>query len=133
MKIKEELVIEVVTEASKKMSDPNYSAVLVGGFVQSQAAAARYLSAAEKDLGGAEAVVNTIFHSALMAECFKRSNNQTIPELSFADLDRVSDLDREKELGQRQPSLLEYIKQNIESDSMSKTLMLLALAMDKVA
>ena len=36
MKIKQEQIEAVVAEASQKMSDANYSAVLVGGFVQGQ-------------------------------------------------------------------------------------------------
>jgi len=33
MKLTKDQVAAVVTEASNKMSDPNYSAVMVGGFV----------------------------------------------------------------------------------------------------
>lgn len=120
----------MVAEASTKMSDPNYSAVLVGGFVQTQGPAAQYISASASDLGGAEEVVNTIFHTALMAECFKRANNRTVPEMSFDILDRVSKGDRKEALRKKQPGVLEYIETNIENDDMAKTVMLFCLAMD---
>ena len=130
MKIKEETVVEIVKEASAKMTDPNYSAVQVGGFVQTQGAVAQYISSYADELGGPEAVVNTIFHAVLMAEAFKRTNNQTIREISFEDLDRVATDDREAQLKQLQPALLEFLEANVEHAQMKKVLMLLALAME---
>ncbi|MCP4449623.1 MAG: hypothetical protein GY811_30480 [Myxococcales bacterium] len=121
---------EIVAEASAKMSDPNYSAVLVGGFVQSQSAAAPYISASADDSGGAEEVVNTIFHTPLMGECFKRANNRTVGEMTFEILDRVASGDREATLRKRQPAVLEYIQTNIEHEGMASTVMPFALAMD---
>ena len=70
MKLTKDQVAAVVTEASQKMSDPNYSAVMVGGFVQSQTPVAQFISAHERELGGAEAIVNVIFHCALVAQCY---------------------------------------------------------------
>ena len=78
MKIREETVVEVVQEASTKMADANYSAVMVGGFVQTQAAAAQYISAFATELGGPEGVVNTIFHASLIAVCFQRAYGRTV-------------------------------------------------------
>jgi hypothetical protein len=133
MKIKEELVAEVVKEASEKMSDPNYSAVMVGSFVQQQAATAQYIGAHAEELGGPEGVVNAIFHIALIAEAFKRAHNRTVRELSFDQLNIVSDGDREERLKDRQPAVVEYIKANIEEAEMRSVVMLVALAMDWVA
>ena len=104
--------------------------VLVGGFVQSQAAAAQYISASADDLGGAEQVVNAIFHTALLAEAFKRAHNRTVGAMSFEILDKVSDGDRKARLGDKQPAVLEYIQTNIEDAAMASTVMLFALAMD---
>ncbi len=133
MRIKEETMAEVVKEASAKMSDPNYSAVLVGGFVQSQAAVAQYISSYADELGGAEVVVNTIFHAALMGLGFQRTNNQTIREISFDELDKVAEGDREAQLKQLQPALLEFLEANVEDAAMKKVLMLIALAMEWVS
>ena len=123
----------MVAEASVKMSDPNYSAVLVGGFVQTQGPAAQYISASASDLGGAEEVVNTIFHTALMSECFKRANNRSVPEMSFEILDRVAEGDRKAALKRKQPGILEYIETNIEEESIANTVILFCLAMDLVS
>ena len=89
MKLTKEQVAAVVTEASQKMSDPNYSAVLVGGFVQSQTPVAQFISAHERELGGAESIVNVIFHCALVAHCFQR-NGGKIRTLSYEDLDAAA-------------------------------------------
>ncbi len=130
MKISEKTVAEVVAEASAKMSDPNYSAVMVGGFVQTQDAAAKYISAYERELGGAEGVVNAIFHAALLALCFQRANNRTVRSLTFEDLDHVAAGDRRQALSEQQPALLEYIEQNVEKDEMKSLLMLLSLGFE---
>ena len=89
MKLSKDQVAAVVAEAGKKMSDPNYSAVLVGGFVQSQTPVAQFISAHERDLGGAEAIVNVIFHCALVAHCFQR-NGGKVRTLSYEDLDAAA-------------------------------------------
>lgn len=130
MRIPTKVLEDLVKEASLKMTDNNYSAVLVGGFVQSQAAAAQYISASAEDLGGAEQVVNTIFHTALLAEAYKRAHNRTVGEMSFEILDKVSDGDRKAKLGDKQPAVLEYIETNVEDAAMASTVMLFALAMD---
>jgi len=133
VKIPEKVVADIVSEASTKMSDPNYSAVMVGGFVQTQKAAAAYVSAHETELGGAEGVVGTIFHASLLALCFQRANNRTIREMEFDDLNHVADGDREAALKQQQPALVAYITENVDEDAVRSVLMLLALAMDWVS
>jgi hypothetical protein len=130
VKIKKNIVGEVVAEASKKMSDPNYSAVLVGGFVQTQKDAAQYVSAHASDFGGAEGVVNTIFHASLIGLCFQRGYGRTVRALTFDDLDQVSDGDRAARLEQKQPYVKAYIDSNVDDDHMKDVLMLLALAME---
>lgn len=133
MIIPEKTVAEVVAEASLKMKDPNYSAVMVGGFVQTQSIAAQYLSAHEQELGGADGVVTTIFHSALIALCFQRANNRTVRELSFDDLNHVADGDRTATLKKEQPAVLEYVAANIEDEVMKSLLIHMALAMEWVS
>lgn len=133
MRIPEKTVVEVVQEASMKMSDPNYSAVLVGGFVQQQPAASEYIKSNINELGGAEAVVNCIFHAALIALCFQRGNNRSVRAMTFDELDHVSSGDREATLKEQQPAILAYIEENVEDSSMRNTLVLLALAMEWVS
>lgn len=126
-------MVEVVTEASIKMKDPNYSAVMVGGFVQGQAAACQYITAHQTDVGGAEGVVNTIFHSALIGLAFQRAANRSVPNMSFEDLDRVSGDDVKERLETLQPSVYDYISTNVEQPAMQRVLCLIALAMDNAS
>jgi hypothetical protein len=133
MRISEATMVEVVKEASTKMSDANYSAVMVGGFVQQQGPAAQYISAHAGELGGPEGVVNTIFHAALIALCFQRANRRSVRQIRFDELDHVASGDREASLRDQQPAVLAYIEANVEVAAMRQVLILLALAMELVS
>ena len=130
MKIPEQTLADLVAEASMKMADPNYSAVMVGGFVQTQKATAQFMSAHEAEVGGPENIVNAIFHAALLAEAFKRANNRTVPAMSYEDLDQAAEGERRARLEKVQPAVLGYIDANVENDGMKNLLMLIALAME---
>ena len=132
-KIPEKVMAEMVKEASIKMNDPLYAQTMVGNWVQSQPAATKYMTAHVKELGGAEAVVNMVFHAQLLASCFLRHSGRSVPKMSFRELDAVSDGDRETELKRRQPALADYLTANVESDTMRRILTLIALGMDYVA
>lgn len=133
MSISKQTVLDVVNEASVKMQDPNYTAVMVGGFVQTQNPAAQYISAHADEIGGPEQVVNAIFHAALLGVCFQRASNRSVPEMSFADLDRVAGSDQAARLERAQPALHEYIVTNVEDAKVRELLCLIALGMDLVS
>ena len=122
----------VVTEASTKMSDPNYSAVLVGGFVQQQTPVAQFISAHERELGGAEAIVNVIFHCALVAQCFQRAGGR-IRSLTYDDLDNAARGEPLVRLEKAQLPLHEFICANIENVEAQKLVAMIALAIDGTA
>ena len=130
MRVKKEVVATVVSEASGKMSDANYSAVMVGGFVQTQTPTAQFITAHERELGGAESIVSVIFHAALLGQCFQRARGRSMRSLSFEDLDLVAAGDALTVLAERQPSLHEFITSNIENVDAQRLLALVALAMD---
>ncbi len=129
MKLKKETVAEVVAEASRRMSDPNYSAVLVGAFVENQPPATQFISAHEEELGGAEAIIAVIFHAALIAAAFERGAGRTFGPLSYEDLDAVADGDPLAALTTAQPAVHEFITSNIEFAASQRLLALLALAL----
>jgi hypothetical protein len=128
MRVKKELVAEVVAEASKKMSDANYSATMVGGFVQHQAPVAQFISAHDTDLGGAEAIVNIIFHCALINECLRRAGGRP-RTLSYEDLDAASQGNPLTGLEKKQPALADFIASNIDNAEGQKLIALVALAL----
>jgi hypothetical protein len=131
--IAKQTVAEVVHEASIKLQDPSYSAVMVGGFVQEQNPAAHYITAHADEIGGTEQVVSTIFHAALLALCFQRAGGRSVPEMGFEDLDHVAGSDVLERLERAQPALHEYICSNVEAGKVRDILALLALAMDRVS
>jgi len=135
LRIREKTVEELVQEASLKMSDPNYSAVLVGTFVQTQAPAAQYISAHEEELGGAEIIVNLIFHAALIGQCFQRTNNRSVQTITYEDLNHVAaEADEVRDrLKREQPAVAAYIEQNADGDAMKRILTLLAVTMEWVS
>ncbi|HEY5934352.1 MAG TPA: hypothetical protein VIU61_06955 [Kofleriaceae bacterium] len=129
MKLTKEQVAAVVSEASQKMGDPNYSAVLVGGFVQSQTPVAQFISAHERELGGAESIVTVIFHCALVAQCFQR-NGGRVRSLTYEDLDAAARGEPLIRLEKSQLPLHEFIKANIENEEAQKLVAMIALAID---
>ena len=132
MKLTNEQVAAVVTEASQKMSDPNYSAVLVGGFVQSQGQVSQFISAHDRELGGAEAIVNVIFHCALVAQCFQR-NGGRVRTLSYEDLDAAARGEPLARLATAQLPLHDFIQANIENLEAQKLVAMIALAIDSAS
>ena len=132
MKLSKEQVAAVVAEASTKMSDPNYSAVLVGGFVQQQTPVAQFISAHERELGGAEAIVNVIFHCALVAQCYTR-NGGRVRTLSYEDLDAAARGEPLVRLKKAQLPVHEFICANVENVDAQKLIAMIALAIDSAA
>jgi len=128
--IKKETVAAVVAEASQKMSEPNYSATLVGGFVQRQPSIVHYVSAHEPELGGAEGVVNVIFHAALIAQAFLRGGGRS-RTVTFDDLDRAAGGDTMTVLATAQPFVHGFIEENVESPVARSVLALISLALDR--
>jgi hypothetical protein len=129
MKLTKEHLAAVVTEASKKMSDPNYSAVMVGGFVQSQPHVAQFISAHDRELGGAEAIVNVIFHIALVGTAFQRAGGK-LRTLSFEDLDAAAEGDALARLEEVQLPVHEFVQANIDNDEAKRLVAMIALAID---
>ena len=129
MKLTKEQVAAVVTEASQKMSDPNYTAVMVGEFVQRQTPVSQFISAHTSELGGAEAVVNVIFHCALVAQCFAR-NGGRVRTLTYEDLDFAAQGEPLVRLAEAQLPLHEFIQANIENEEAQKLVAMIALAIN---
>jgi hypothetical protein len=132
MKLTKEQVATVVQEASTKMSDPNYASLLVGGFVQAQTPIAQFISAHERELGGAEAIINVIFHCALVAQCFQRAGGK-VRTLSYEDLDSAARGNPMTNLEEAQLPLHEFIKANVENEHAQELIAMIALAIDGVA
>jgi len=106
--------------------------MLVGGFVEQQTQVAQFISAHDRELGGAEAIVNVIFHCALVAQCFQR-NGGRVRTLSFEDLDAAALGEPLVRLAAVQLPLHEFIKANVENVDAQKLIAMIALAIDGAA
>ncbi|GEM_PF-1118965 len=129
MKLTKEQVLTVVTEAGQKMSDPNYSSAMVGGFFQSQQQVSNFISAHEQELGGTEGIISVIFHCALVAEAFRRAGSR-VRTLTYEDLDAAARGDALPRLEMAQLPVHEFIEANVENPDAKKLVAMIALAID---
>ena len=129
MKLTKDQVLSVVTEAGQKMSDPNYSSAMVGGFFQSQQQVSNFISAHEQELGGTEGIVSVIFHCALVAEAFRRAGAR-VRTLGYDDLDGAATGEPLPRLEQAQLPLHEFIQANVDNVEAQKLIAMIALAID---
>jgi len=129
MKLTKEQVLAVVTEAGQKMSDPNYSSAMVGGFFQQQQQVSNFISAHEQELGGTEGIVSVIFHCALVAEAFRRAGSR-VRTLTYEDLDGAARGEPLPRLEKAQLMIHEYIQANVENVEAQKLIAMIALAID---
>lgn len=124
-------VLVVVTEASKRMTEAHYSSELVGAFYDHQRPACQFITAHEKELGGTEAVVNVVFHCALVSEAFRRAGGR-VRSLAYEDLDAAAH-DALPRLEQVQLAVHEFIMANVEHPEAQKLVGMIALAIDNAA
>lgn len=132
MPVPERVVEEMVKEASVKLKDPSYAERMVSSWIGAQPFVTQYLASSSAKLGGAEGVINVVFHAAALAACFLRHGGRSVPVIDFPTLDRVSRLDRVAEIKKRQPALEAYVGTNVEGEEAKKVLILLVLAMDEL-
>jgi hypothetical protein len=123
-------MLAVVTEASKRMTEPHYSSELVGAFYDHQKPACQFITAHEKELGGTEAVIGLVFHCALVSEAFRRSGGR-VRSLSYEDLDAAAH-DALPRLEKVQLAVHEFIMANVEHPEAQKLIAMIALAIDSI-
>jgi hypothetical protein len=127
------VVEDMVKEVSIKMNDPTYVERMVSSWIAAQPHVTQYLASRQAKLGGAEGVINVVFHAAVLATCFLRHNGRSLSLIDFPALDRASRLDQIVELKKRQPQLEAYLGTNVEGAEARKVLILLVLVMDDLS
>ncbi len=133
MPIPEEIVAQVVSEVSKRMSDPGYGQIAIGSFAQSHPDVGRFITAHLDELGGGEAVMYTVFHAEVLNECFRRHREKDLTPIRFSDLDAAARGDATAGLRAREPALADYLASNVETEAMRSVLALVGLAMSRSA
>src|SRR4051812_31524101 len=90
MPVSEATVSAVVADVSERMKDPNFAQLAVGSFVEIQPHITRFLSAKAGRLGGAQVLMELVFHAQVLLECLSKEAARDVPEVSFGVLDRAS-------------------------------------------
>lgn len=129
-KIPEDVVEAVVTEVSAKMNEPNYAQVAIGTFVQEHPDAGRFITAHLDRIGGGEAVMYTVFHAQVLAECIRRHRGRSPGAIGFAELDAASQGDPVAKLKASQPALADYVASNVDDEAQRRLLALVGVALD---
>jgi len=131
MPVPEELVAEVVSAVSERLADPNYAQIAVGTFAQAHPDVSRYVTAHTEELGGGEAVIHTVFHAQLLAECFDRHRGRATPPIGFAELDATSTGDAMEAFAKKQPALASYLASNVDSGQIRELVAHIGLALEQ--
>jgi|GEM_PF-1719455 len=117
MAVSEAMVAQVVAEISERMKDPNFVQLSVGSFVEEQPHISRFLSAKAGRLGGAQVLMELVFHAEVLRECLSRgAAGRDVPEVDFRLLDRASQGDFQQAFSKREPHLANYVASNLEQD-----------------
>jgi hypothetical protein len=125
MVLTEKQVATVVADISAKLTDPSFGQVSIGGFVESQPDAARFLTMAVGRKVGAEEAMQAVFHATVLEACFA-SVGAGPPVATFAALDDVGD-GLDEALARAQPALAGYLVANVESPPVRQALARVAL------
>ncbi len=119
MGISEETVAAVVADVSERLSDPAYTQLSVGSFVEEQPDISRFLSAKMQRIGGGQAVIVACFHAQVLSECLRRDRGiEVLERVNFATLDEVSGEERLKALQEEEPALADYVISNVEEEAL---------------
>jgi hypothetical protein len=134
MPVSEATVSSVVAEVSEQMKDPAFVQLAVGNFLEIQPHISRFLSAKAGRLGGAQVLMELVFHAQVLLECLRKEAGREVPEVSFPVLDRASQGDYAQTFTAREPHLANYVASNVEADNVRSELcrvgLALALALD---
>jgi hypothetical protein len=129
MAISEDAVLSVVTEVSKRMSDPDYGQIAIGSFVEEFPDVGRFVSAHAREIGGAEGVAHAVFHAQVLAECLRHEKKRGFRAIGFPELDAVASGDVEKKLAEREPALASYVASNVDDPGVRRLVSHVGLAL----
>ncbi len=130
MPVSEEVVGAVVADISERMKDPAFAQLAVGSFVEGQPQISRFLSAKAGRLGGAQVLMELVFHAEVLRECLSRSQaGRDVPEVDYPMLDKASQGDFTKAFTKREPHLANYVASNLEQDNQRAELCRVGLAL----
>jgi len=129
MPVPETLVASVVADTSRRMSDPQFAQVAVGHFAQAQADLASYLSSRASRIGGAQGVLEVVFHAELLCECLRQHHGKELPRVPLRLLERAAKGDAVAEFAAAEPALASYVASNVDGEPVRVELCRVGLAL----
>ncbi len=114
MKVPEDIIAQVVSEASTKMTDAQYISGKVDQLRTSQPNIFQYVIAHQSEFS-VEGVVTILFYTSLLLESVSRALGRHPAIVAFEDLDHAANLQPSVEsLAEAEPNLASFIATNVE-------------------
>lgn len=126
MVISEQQVAAVVARFSARLSEPAFAQERIGGLVETQPNAARFLTLAVGRKLGAEEAMQAVFHASLIEDCFVDAG-ASLAVVGFPALDAAGD-DACAALAIEQPAIADYLIANVEAPEQRAPICRVALA-----
>jgi hypothetical protein len=119
MRVPETTIAQVVTEASQRMSDPQYVTIQVNRLRSAQPHLTQYVLAYQSELS-VEEMISILFQISLIHECIARATGRHPSRVTFQELDIVAPLvPTLDELAKLEPDLASFILSNTSSEENS--------------
>jgi hypothetical protein len=116
MLVSEEVLAQVVAEASGSHDNPRFVEETVGAFMRRQPIVGNYVAAHQKELG-IEGVVLVLLHAAILLRAVERAAGRKMTPLAAQHLDAGLAHASEAELGQTEPAIRDYLSANVADDA----------------
>jgi hypothetical protein len=117
MLVQEDVLAQVVTEASAGQSNPRFVEETVGAFMRRQPIIGNYVASHQKELG-VEGVVLVLLHAAILLRAVERAAGRKMSALAPNHLDvGAKRAGNEAELASVEPAIRDYLSANVAEDA----------------
>ena len=116
MLVSEEVLAQVVAEASASHANPRFVEETVGAFMRRQPIVGNYVAAHQNELG-IEGVVLVLLHAAILLRAVERSAGRKMGAVAPQHLDAGLKRADEAQLGKTEPAIRDYLSANVADDA----------------
>ncbi len=107
-------IVQVITEASPRMSDAKYITGRVDRLMRAQPSVSQYVLAHQKELT-TEGVVSVLFHVTLLQDCVATALGRLPSRVSYGQLDAAArTVNSPEDLARSEADLASFIVSNVE-------------------
>jgi hypothetical protein len=116
MVLSEEVLSQVVADASAGHTNPRFVEETVGAFMRRQPIVGNYVAAHQKELG-VEGVVLVLLHAAILLRAVERAAGRKMGALSPQHLDAGLARAGEADFSKAEPAIRDYLSANVADDA----------------